>query len=153
MVLEDISTPAIVVDLLKQISQAGYIETPSKFWELSKACGTPYRGLIHHRWIFSIVKQRWTAFPKLGFLEYQPTLDSAIYDQFHHPDSCWNHSAAVLSFFWSASTFNLDLANDDFLGPTVDHIPSIYNPLIFDDTTSAIHSCFPSMPPVDNLIQ
>ena len=139
--LEDISTPSVVVKMLPLIAKAGYIATPSKYWEFSRACGTPFRGHIHHRWIFSIVGNRWTAFPKQSFLEYSSDFDTALYDEYH-PDSCWDHPAAELSFFWSQN-LSLHLANDDFLGPTTDNVLQTYGALLDDDTTAALRPCQP----------
>ena len=63
--MEDLHDPSLALEMLPQISDAGYIEVPSKFTELSPnmenfggtlTYGGPvkaFRGFAHHKWIFT----------------------------------------------------------------------------------------------------
>lgn len=146
--LEDVALPATVVKMLGRVGKRGFVSTPSRYWELSRACGLPYRGMPHHRWVLSVVGGAWTAFPKLNFLDYSE-IDRGVFDD-AHPDVCTRHTAAVLSFYWEGS-LALTVANGDFLGPTVDDLNAIYAPLyddLADDTHLALRGCSaPFSPP------
>jgi FkbM family methyltransferase len=118
-VLEDISNPKLVCDRLGQISKRGFIAVPSKHAEFRRMEG-PWRGFIHHRWVFNIEGGRLVAYPKLGFLE------NLTYDTI---SSRFNYgSNSELQVFWSDQV-DLSLVNNDYLGPDVESVRGYYSRL------------------------
>jgi len=81
--------PGYVCEQLSRISKEGYIAIPSKYVELSRIEG-PYRGYIHHRWIFVIRNGKFIGYPKLNVIDY---LD---YDRYIANKTEW----IDLSFYW-----------------------------------------------------
>lgn len=68
--LEDILNPMLVCGWIQHIAKAGLIVTPSKFREFARFQGQ-FRGFMHHHWIFDVINDQFTAFPKLNFIEHQ----------------------------------------------------------------------------------
>jgi len=66
--LEDINNPVYAARMIEQIANAGIIVEPSKYRELARFSG-PFRGYIHHRWIFDIRKGQLIALPKINYIE------------------------------------------------------------------------------------
>ena len=120
--LEDISNPKMVCNFLGLIADRGFIAIPSKYVEC-KRLGLPYRGYIHHRWIFNIENNVFKAYPKQNFLEYESHLDE-IADK-HKTEN------AELQIFWE-NEVDLKIVNDDFLGPSVDSVKEYYKDLHVD---------------------
>ena len=120
--LEDISNPKFVCMKLSEISKEGYIAIPSKFRELARfECSThPYRGYIHHRWIFDIDKDnKFIGYPKINYLEHDTKFDYI---------ATTSQNVADLSFYWK-DEIKLDIINNDYLGPSGDAVKSYYNNL------------------------
>jgi hypothetical protein len=115
--LEDISNPVYVCSQIEQIAKEGYIVVPSKFKEMGRFSGK-YRGFIHHRWIFDVVKGKLTGYPKINYIE-QPHFDAltGITDK------------DELTYFWK-DKIGLQVINDDWLGPTVEDVEHYYKQLI-----------------------
>lgn len=65
--LEDINNPYYVCKMLEKIANAGLIVVPSKYREFSRF--NPFRGFIHHRWIYDIIDGKFTGFPKINYIE------------------------------------------------------------------------------------
>lgn len=66
--LEDINNPFFATKMIQTIALAGFIAVPSKYRELSRFSG-PFRGFIHHRWIYDVIDGVLTAFPKFNLIE------------------------------------------------------------------------------------
>ena len=111
------SNPGLVCDMLGQVANRGFNATPSKFYELSKIEG-PYRGWAHHRWIYNKEGNDIVAYPKLNFLDHiaQPLdgIASRRVPENEELQWCWKDKC------------ELKFINDDYLGPTRDHIFSYY---------------------------
>lgn len=74
-VLEDLYNPFILLDEINRVSNSGYIETPSPIIELTRSIDTygkyyPYRGYIHHRYIFSNYNGLLNIITKYPVIEY-----------------------------------------------------------------------------------
>jgi hypothetical protein len=118
--LEDISNPAYVCSQIEQIADSGYIVVPSKYKEMGRFSG-PYRGFIHHRWIFDVVEQKLTAYPKINYIEH-PKFDvlNGVTDK------------DELTFWWK-DKIDLRVINNDWLGPTVEAVEGYYDELLKRD--------------------
>lgn len=123
--LEDIRNPDLVCKKLSQISKAGYIAVPSKYRELSRFEDSqfPYRGYIHHRWIFSVSRNRFVGYPKLPYLEHDSKFNRVM---------DMSATKADLSFHWD-TTLSLSLMNQDYLGPSGEAVRGYYDQLLSDD--------------------
>jgi len=117
--LEDISNPILVSGMLSCIAKEGFVAVPSKYAE-SKRTGTPYRGWLHHRWIFNNEGEKIVAYPKLPFTEYLQCLDEISLQ--------YNSSVAELSFYWE-DTCDIQIINNDFF-PSDNFALNIYNNLL-----------------------
>ena len=115
--LEDIMNPIFVCEQIEKISNEGYISFPSKYCELSRIEGK-YRGYIHHRWIFHPKDDYILGFPKINYIE-----DNKF-------DKIANNSINVfdLSFYWK-NKINIKYVNNNYLGPSVNHVIEYYNEL------------------------
>ena len=134
--LEDLANPRFVTRMLERICKSGFIATPSKYVELSKAIFgrwtrelPRYRGYPHHRWVFTIRDGKWLGFPKQGFLEV---------DSFY--DTLTDHSRQMLypelSFIWK-DAIDLQIVNSDFLGPNSQAIFRFYRHQLAQDDSDA----------------
>lgn len=106
--LEDLAYPAITLEMLPRIADAGFISVPSRYLESLRPEG-PYRGFIHHRWILDHLDGQLFLAPKIGLLEYlalagEPGWPSAP-DRFE------------LQMIWKGK-INFAGLNGDYLGPT-----------------------------------
>jgi len=107
-VLEDMCNPFLLIERMKRVAKAGYIETPSPLCELTRGVdgGSPmYRGYNHHRWIIwqdSDGKLHFIA--KFPLVEYQTFADEAVTDQqLRNSSRYWN-----THYFWQD---NIDLVH------------------------------------------
>jgi FkbM family methyltransferase len=123
--LEAMSNPSLVCRKLSEISKEGWIAVPSKYKELSRFENTEfkYRGYINHRWIFSIQGGKFVGWPKIPYLEQDPFYDT-IADV--------GTETQEMSFFWRSS-IDLQVINNDFLGPGDKAVISYYRTLANDD--------------------
>lgn len=121
--LEDIALPSVVLTKMSLIAKEGFIATPSKYRELSKVSYQPWLGYIHHRWIYTFKDGIYLALPKLNFIEYIPELRKLGNN---------NPDLSDLSFFWKDNV-EFKILNDDYMGPTVEHVISYYGVLLDDD--------------------
>lgn len=113
--IEDIANPKLACDRMQKIAKAGYIAVPSRHVEFCRFEGQ-YRGYYHHRWIFTLTKDKeFIAFPKLGLLDYE--------NQF---DVLQDGGLIDFSFFWR-DTIDLRIINGDFLGPSRSEMLKYYN--------------------------
>jgi hypothetical protein len=118
--LEDIANPTLAMDLMPQIAQEGYIAVPSKYRELSRGIEGPWRGYIHHRWIYDIQADKLVGFPKVVFLEHQPYLDTIADISREKEELC---------FQWYGS-IDYEIINNDYIGPSVGHVIDYYKKLL-----------------------
>lgn len=117
--LEDIANPTLVMDMLSEIAEEGYIAVPSKYREFSRIEG-PWLGYIHHRWIYDIRSGVFTGYPKLNFLEFMPNLHTIGNPSDH---------VSELNFRWK-DTIPYGIVNNDYLGPSADAVRSYYLQLL-----------------------
>jgi hypothetical protein len=116
--LEDIANPTLAMDMMPMIATDGYIAVPSKYREFSFIEGK-YRGYIHHRWIFAIHENQCIGFPKINYIDSVNTFDAVA----HVSNSC-----SDLSFYWKGE-MKIHYINNNYLGPSVDHVVNYYNQL------------------------
>jgi 2-polyprenyl-3-methyl-5-hydroxy-6-metoxy-1,4-benzoquinol methylase len=121
-VLEDIASPQFVSEMLCKIAKEGFIAVPSKNIELSREINGPYLGHVHHRWIYNKENNKFVAYPKLNFLEFCDHSD--IINKFYH-------TIDELCFFWK-DNFELNVINNDFMGPNVESVYGYFNNLNFE---------------------
>ena len=121
-IIEDIALPQVLLNNLKNISKEGFIAIPSKYRELSKIEGK-YMGYIHHRWIYSIKNNKLLGFPKVNFIDHEQKLVNI---------SNPSQDISDLSFFWKNSV-PYSIINNDYLGPSVEHVIKYYDELLLDD--------------------
>jgi hypothetical protein len=120
--LEDIANPMLVLEMLPQIADQGYIAVPSKYREFARIEGA-HLGYIHHRWIFNIRPEEpnlFVGFPKLGFLEYATEL---------HRLGDTSSAIEELAFRWK-DRIPYRIVNDDYLGPTSGAVKEYYRALL-----------------------
>ena len=127
--LEDLALPALTLKMMPKIAKKGFIATPSKYAELAKVADQPWLGYIHHRWIYTFKDSIYFAAPKLNFIEHIPELV-----KLGNPDP----NVYELSFFWK-DNIEFEILNNDYLGPTVEHVVSYYETLLNDDLWNKIN--------------
>lgn len=113
--LEDIINPGFVCEMLQKISKSGYIAVPSIHIEMARIEGA-WRGFIHHRWFFVFENGIFTAYPKINCIEQMNVKDVENRDPNYFD----------LSFIWN-NTIPFQYLNNNYLGPSVDHVIQMYN--------------------------
>lgn len=118
--LEDLAYPMLALEMLPLVSEAGFIAVPSKYLELSRPEG-PWRGYIHHRWIFCLKDGEVIMVPKVPIIEYL---------QYPNEES-WNKSADVkeVQIFWRKN-LAYSIINDDCLSPNASGVINMYSTLL-----------------------
>jgi hypothetical protein len=119
--IEDISAAPMVCGMFTRIAKAGFIAVPSKYSELSRHEG-PWRGYIHHRWIYDIKHDNLLGYPKQPFVEYMQYMDDWVEK---NPKA----GREELQFFWK-DEIHLNVVNNDHLGPSWAHVVEYYKQLI-----------------------
>jgi FkbM family methyltransferase len=106
--LEDLAYPAMALEMLPRIADAGYISAPSRYLEALRPEG-PYRGFIHHRWVLDSFEDELVLAPKIGLLEYLALGGEAA----------WPAAPERFEFqlIWRGAIAFRPL-NGDYLGPT-----------------------------------
>ena len=119
--LEDLSCPKCAVDFLQRISKAGFIAVPSKYRESARFENPtmPWRGYIHHKWVFDVRGGQFIAYPKVALFEYLPEADALANVDYNVMD---------LSFRWTGFLPYREV-NNGFLGPTASHVIEYYRAL------------------------
>lgn len=123
--LEDVAYPALALDMLPCVSEAGYISVPSKYLELLRIEG-PYRGFIHHRWIFCIRNDIIILVPKVSLVDYLPIANEEAWRQ--DPDR-WE-----VQIHWRKG-LRYAILNNDYLGPTAAAVVEMYQDILTKETT------------------
>lgn len=101
--LEDILNPFFVVNKLSLVAKEGVISMPSKWADLSRSPHRPWKGWMHHRWLFDVIDGILVCVPKLSYMEYLTT------DHFiGKPEE--------IKFYWKGE-IPVKILNDDFIGP------------------------------------
>ena len=121
--LEDIANPMLVMEMLPEIAEEGYVAVPSKYREFSQIERGGHRGYVHHRWIFDIRPDEpglFVGYPKLGFLEYETDL---------HRLGSVSEDIAELNFRWR-QRLPYRIVNDDYLGPSFQAVREYYRALL-----------------------
>jgi len=111
--IEDISNPFFVCREIEKIAKAGLIIVPSKYTEFHR--WSHFRGFIHHRWIFDVIEGQFTGFPKINYIE--------------HPKFDNKNGESELVIEWEGK-INLNIINNDFLGPDNAAVESYYDKLL-----------------------
>jgi FkbM family methyltransferase len=115
--LEDLAYPAVALEMLPRIADAGYIAVPSRYLESLRPEG-PYRGFIHHRWVLDNVGEDLMLVPKLPLVEHL-----AMSAEPHWPAAADRFEFQV---YWrGAISFNP--LNGDYMGPTRGHVVDLYS--------------------------
>jgi len=120
---EDIINPYFVSLMIEKYCEKGFIAVPSKYQELKKHVDGNYRGYIHHRYIFNIEENNFVGYPKLNFIETDSRFDAVGQKN--------NASNSELQFFWK-DKIDLKIINNNYMGPTVNHVLGYYNGLLND---------------------
>jgi hypothetical protein len=118
--LEDLANPMLALEMMPMIAEQGFIAMPSKYNELQRREG-PFRGTMHHRWIWNIESNRLIAYPKI------PIVDTMTF--YPHEIDIETKSELELRMFWILD-IDYAIANDDYLGPTAEAIYDIYRKLV-----------------------
>lgn len=116
--LEDLAYPQLTLEMLPQISERGYIATPSWRQELKREAECrPWRGYIHHRWMFAERDGALLLLPKVPFIEHVPLPSDCPGDQ-TELRLCWEGNIP-----WS-------VVNDDYLGPNIEYVMRFYEEIL-----------------------
>ena len=116
--LEDLAYPAMTLEMLPRIANAGYVSVPSRYLESLRVEG-PYRGFIHHRWILDsdIARQTLVLAPKISLLEHLALSGEAEWPA--APDRF------ELQMMWR-NGISFHALNSDYLGPTRNAVVGMY---------------------------
>ncbi len=114
--LGDLAYPAMTLEMLPRIAEAGFVAAPSRYLESLRPEG-PYRGFIDQRWILDRVGQELVLAPKIALLEHLAL--TAEHDWAGAPDRF------EIQMFWrGAITFQI--LNGDYLGPNRGRVIGMY---------------------------
>lgn len=102
--LEDILNPIFVIKNMIKFSKGGFISMPSKWADLTLSTYRPWKGWMHHRWLFDVIDDTLVCVPKLPYFEYIDTTHFA-------------NKPTEIRFYWK-DTFSVKFLNDDFIGPS-----------------------------------
>ncbi|HEY8571002.1 FkbM family methyltransferase [Phenylobacterium sp.] len=114
--LEDLAYPAMALEMLPRIAEAGYIAVPSRYLESLRPEG-PYRGFIHHRWVLDTLGDELILAPKLPFLEHLSLGE----------EGGWTAQPDRFEFqmTWRGA-INFKALNGDYMGPTMGDVVDMY---------------------------
>ena len=130
--LEDISTPMVPAKMMGRVAKAGFIAIPSKFAEFDSPENPDVAGYIHHRWIFTLPAfGGLMAYPKVNFFESAKT--NFKKDIGHDESHFQNSDKEDLAFYWENSV-DLEIVNEDYLGPSESAVKSYYTHLYADES-------------------
>ena len=118
--LEDLAYPEAALKYMPRVAKAGFIAVPSKYWELDRR--TLFRGGVHHRWVFDNHEGILTMYPKINMMEYMTQYDA-------NESLIKIRGETELRMLWD-DTINFSVINNDYLGPTFEHVVNMYEGLI-----------------------
>lgn len=114
--LANLAYPAVALEMLPRIAEAGYVAAPSRYLESLRPEG-PYRGFVHHRWVFDNLGDELVLAPKIPLLEHLALADEAAWpdrpDRFEF-QMTWRGAIAFQPM------------NGDVLGPDRNHVIGMY---------------------------
>lgn len=114
--LEDLAYPAMTLEMLPRIAEAGYIAVPSRYLESLRPEG-PYRGFIHHRWVLDNMGEDLVLAPKIPLLEHM-----ALGSEPNWPSAPERFEFQMM---WRGA-ISFTPMNGDYLGPTRNHVVGMY---------------------------
>jgi FkbM family methyltransferase len=114
--LEDLAYPAMALEMLPRIAEAGYIAVPSRYLESLRPEG-PYRGFIHHRWVLDNVGEDLILAPKIPLLEHLALADEASWPE--------RSDRFEFQMMWRGA-IAFHPMNGDYLGPSRNHVINMY---------------------------
>jgi len=116
--LEDLAYPAVTLEMLPRIADAGYVSVPSRYLESLRVEG-PYRGFIHHRWVLDpdVDRKSLMLAPKISLLEHLQLADEERWSA--RPEKF------ELQMMWRGA-ISFRAMNSDYLGPTRNHVIGMY---------------------------
>jgi hypothetical protein len=114
--LEGLAYPALTLEMLPRIADAGYIAAPSRYIESLRPEGS-YRGYVNHRWILDEIDGELMLAPKLGLTEYLTLAN----------EDAWpaQPERFELQMIWRGAIAFTSL-NGDYLGPSPQHVRNYY---------------------------
>ena len=114
--LEDLAYPAVALEMLPRIAEAGYVAVPSRYLESLRPEG-PYRGFIHHRWVLDNVGEDLILAPKLPLVEYLAL----------GAEGTWPAAPERFEFqmMWRGA-INFTPMNGDYMGPNREHVIGMF---------------------------
>jgi len=104
--LEDIRDPIWVLSEISRVSKNGYIETPSKQNERSKAESKYFAGYCHHRWLVELNGEKVKFYFKYAF----------VHARFMFLDKPETFSEMTMNFIWKDSIEGYEHANPIWRG-------------------------------------
>lgn len=116
--LEDLAYPMVALDMLPRIAEAGYVAVPSHYRELTRGVEGPWRGYIHHRWMFFAADDTLGLAPKIPYLEYSGSNFPA------RPDDM-----TELRIEWQGH-LKYSVLNNGYLGPNIEHVRKMYDDIV-----------------------
>jgi hypothetical protein len=121
--LEDIAYPEAALKYMPRIAKAGFMAMPSKYWELDRR--QQFRGGVHHRWIFDKQGDHLMLYPKINLIEYMTRYDT-------NTPLIVGRGEEEIRVLWK-DTIDFGIVNDDYLGPTFEHVVDMYDGLILNN--------------------
>jgi FkbM family methyltransferase len=114
--LEGLAYPALALEMLPRIAEAGYVAAASRYLESLRPEG-PYRGFIHHRWVLDNLGEDLILAPKIPLLEHLALADEAS----------WPEQSDRFEFqmMWRGAIAFQPL-NGDYLGPSRNEVINMY---------------------------
>ncbi len=118
--LEDLANPLLTVEMLPRVAEAGFISTPSKYLELIRPEG-PWRGFIHHRWIFCVSRGEIVLVPKIPLIEFM------VFEK--EKEWAQNQDIREVQIFWRKN-LRMSILNNDGLGPNAGAVFEMYTSIL-----------------------
>lgn len=116
--LEDVAYPMAALKYMPKIAKEGFIAVPSKYYELQRR--ELFRGAIHHRWIWDLEGHTLVGYPKVNLIDYINYPNNLEIEQKGNTE---------IRLFWSDS-IDWRIKNNDYLGPTREHVVEMYQKLM-----------------------
>ena len=114
--LEDLAYPAVALEMLPRVAEAGYVSVPSRYLESLRPEG-PYKGFIHHRWVLDTFGEELILAPKIPLLEHMALQGegtwASVPERFEF-QMCWRGAIRFTAL------------NGDYLGPDRNSVIQMY---------------------------